>query len=287
MKEIDMIHTNSSRSDIGFFLSMLYHKPHVVHLREFGDLDYECYPLNPLWVHIYNIYSSRFICVSKAIQEHWVNKGIKRDKTTVIYNGINHERVSVSHDDSKCKNPMKIVMSGGVMKSKGQYLAIEALGELPSEVKHNVTLDFIGHYWDSYKAQLDDMIIRNKLQQQVQFLGARDDVLQLLKNYHVGLMCSRAEGFGRVTAEYMFAGLGVVASDSGANSELITNMIDGLLFYKDDSRSLSKAIEYYFYHREMLIKHANAARIKARRMFTAELYAERVCKIYQQIIDFA
>ena len=284
MEAIDIIHTNSSRSDVGFWLSMLYHKPHIVHLREFGDMDYEVYPLNPCWKHVYNRFSSRFICVSKAVQEHWISKGIRREKTCVVYNGINYERVLSSSDDSKYEIPLKMVIVGVVTISKGQYLAINAMRELSAEIKPNVTLDIIGSYWDRYKEQIEEAALKNGVQGQIRFLGQCDDVLQRIADYHIGLMCSRAEGFGRVTAEYMFARLGIIASNTGANPELITSGEEGLLFHYEDEVSLARAIEYYYANRDVLIKHSNAARLKAEKMFKAEMYADNVYNVYQQTV---
>ena len=40
MQEIDIIHTNTSSLDIGAILAQKYHKKHIVHLREFGDKDF-------------------------------------------------------------------------------------------------------------------------------------------------------------------------------------------------------------------------------------------------------
>ena len=89
---------------------------------------------------------------------------------------------------------------------------------------------------------------------QINFLGSINDVHERLGNYQIGLMCSRAEGFGRVTAEYMHAQLGVIASDSGANPELIQDGVNGLLFKSGDAKSLSECILRLYNNREFLIE---------------------------------
>ena len=52
-------------------------------------------------------------------------------------------------------------------------------------------------------------------------------------------VCSYGEAFGLTTIEAMLSGALVVASDSGANSELIQDKINGLLFKCDDCLELS------------------------------------------------
>ena len=74
-------------------------------------------------------------------------------------------------------------------------------------------------------------------------LGYREDVCSLLHEYDCGVMCSRSEGFGRVTAEYMMAGLPVIASDTGANPELVNEGQTGLFYRWGDTSDLAKKIE--------------------------------------------
>ena len=71
--------------------------------------------------------------------------------------------------------------------------------------------------------------VRHGIAGQINFLGPRTDVHSMLGNYQIGLMCSKSEGFGLVTAEYMHAKLGVIASNTGASPELIDNEITGLV----------------------------------------------------------
>jgi len=97
-------------------------------------------------------------------------------------------------------------------------------------------------------------------------------------------MCSRSEGFGRVTAEYMHAQLGIIASDSGANPELIEDGVTGLLFKSGDAKSLADCIIRFYNNRELLIQLSHAAREKARREYTQHKNAENIYKIYQEIL---
>ena len=62
---------------------------------------------------------------------------------------------------------------------------------------------------------------------------------QILQRSDVGLMLSTNEAFGRVTVEYMMQNLAVIASDTGANPEIITNGETGLLYELGDVESLA------------------------------------------------
>jgi len=283
IKDVDIIHTNSTRSDVGFFLSKIFHKPHVVHIREFGDNDYNCKPLNPFWKLYYNKFSHKFLCVSNAVMNHWIAKGIDPAKCELLYDGIAYDNILESSDESKFDKTLKIIMSGNVLPTKGQHLAIKAIGSLPPKIKEHISLDFIGWVTEAEETKLISLSKDVELINPVKFYGTRNDVLQLLKNYHVGLMCSKSEGFGLVTAEFMFAKLGIIASNTGASPELIEDNICGLNFEVGNYKSLAEKIQCYYFNRDLIVSHSTKAKKKALRLFKAQTNADGIYNTYIDI----
>ena len=88
------------------------------------------------------------------------------------------------------------------------------------------------------------------LEKNVRFLGYQKNFYEKLAGYDCGIMCSRSEGFGRVTVEYMMAGLPVLASDTGANAELIENGVTGLLYHFPDVENLKNELLYMLEHKK-------------------------------------
>lgn len=285
MYKIDLIHTNSARNDIGCFLNKKYGIPHVMHIREFADTDFGCISFRPNYISIYNRYTTRFISISNAVKHHWINKGIIESKITTIYNGIHYEDITVSTDKDKEKDDLRILIAGGVYPTKGQHLAVEAIGLLPKDVRDHFSLDIAGWSDLAYIQKMKEFASERGYISQIHFLGSIDDVHERIGNYQIGLMCSKAEGFGRVTAEYMHGRLGVIASDSGANPELIENKVTGMLFKSGDASSLAKCLMKLYNDRELLISISNAAQKKARQLYTQQKNAEYIYKLYQQVLD--
>lgn len=285
IKKVDIIHTNSARSDIGCFLRKKYHIPHICHIREFADMDFGCKPMNPFYISNLNNYTDKFIAISEAIEKHWLKKGIKCDKVSIIYNGINYSDITISNDSAKYNKMLKMVIVGGVVPTKGQHLVVEAISQLPASVKNTLSVDIIGWGIPEYIEEIKKLIKEHGLERNVRLLGARRDVHEILGGYQIGLMCSFSEGFGRTTAEYMHACLGVIASDSGANPELITDYKEGLLFKSQDAKSLSDCILTYYNDRELLVKCSKSGREKALKNYTASSNAENIYKLYQQVLD--
>lgn len=286
LSRVDLIHTNSARNDIGCYLNKKYGIPHVMHIREFSDLDFGCTTLNVGYIKMYNQYTTRFIAISKAIKKYWSeSKGIINNKITTIYNGINYNDISLSCDKCKKNKILKVVIVGGVYPTKGQHLLVDAICMLPIDIRQNILLDVIG--WGSPK-YIETMKIRAKANHwldNLHFLGSRNDVHSLLGNYDIGCMCSRSEGFGRATAEYMHAQLGVIASDSGACPELIENGVCGQLFENGNAQDLARCIERYYNDRDLLIQHSHEARKKALCQYTDEINAQNIYKLYEEILN--
>lgn len=281
MATVDIIHTNSARNDLGCELARKYSIPHIMHIREFGEEDFGCWTYRRNYGKFLNDYTDTFICISNAIKASWMQKGISSEKMSVIYNGVDEARINkidtVKHYLTK---ELRMVIVGGVCEAKGQIEAIRAMALLPKNVQANVYLDIIGWGNENYIKQIEREIESLGLRKNINLLGAKDDVGERLCNYQVGLMCSRAEGFGRVTVEYMHAGLGVIASKAGANEEIIENNVTGLLYTKGNAQELANKMREYFENRSILSRCAKKGREHAENNFTKSINAKNIYNIY-------
>lgn len=225
--------------------------PNICHIREFAELDFNCWTYRPHYVRYLAKNTDGFIAISEAVKRYWVMKGLPENRIQVIYNGVDDQKIiSVDHGKWVSDENIKMVIVGGVIPNKGQYQAIEALCMLPEDVRCHFTLDIIGGITETYKSKLQRPLKKCSIVGQVRFLGVCDDVYERLKDYHVGLMCSKAEGFGRVTVEYMHAGLVVIASDGGANPELIQDKITGFIYHREDVKTLTEKMMYIWAHKD-------------------------------------
>ena len=281
---IDLIHTNSARNSIGCRLSKKYNTPHVMHIREFADKDFNCVSFMPGYIRFFNKNTNAFVSISGAVMNHWNKKGIDKNKNHLIYDGVNYRDITVS-ERNKRSVQLKMVITGGVYPTKGQHLAVEAIGMLAPEIRDHVTLDIIGWYNNKYHQELNNYASSRGYGDKIRFLGAVDDVHQRLCNYDIGLMCSRSEGFGLVTAEYMHAGLGVIASNTGACPEIVEDKKTGLLFSSGDSDDLARCISLFYRDRVLLVDCAKNAKVKAQTCFTDEINSKKIRKMYSEVIN--
>ncbi len=275
MNMVDIIHANSSREDLGELLALKYNKPLVLHIREFGDKDYRCYSYRKNYIELMNITATRFVAISDSVKQHWVKKGLNEDKFTTIYNGI---------EDRKKEKKVRFVIAGSICETKGQESIIEALNNIKNKEKLNaIEVDIIGDGSNSYKNKLIEKIKRYGLIENVYFRGYQKDIISILNHYDCGLMCSKCEGFGRVTIEYMLAGIPVIASNTGANFELVNEKV-GFLFEQNDSLDLMNKMLWMLEHPDERKVMGENAQKYARENFNSQINAVNISGLYKDIM---
>jgi len=286
MSSIDLIHTNSIRNDVGCLLYKKYQIPHVMHIREFGQEDFGCVIHMPHYYHYLNKHSTMLLAVSKAVRMSAVSKGISSNKIRTLYDGVDFEGFNVKEKNCINDERLSMVMVGGVDEAKGQHIAVKALARLPEKIREKTYLDIIGWNDPAYLEYLNLLIYSLQLKDHVRLLGNRNDVGQLLSNYHIGLMCSKCEGFGRVTAEYLYAGLGVIAADTGASPELVHDGETGLIYRRDDPKDLADKIVRLYEHPELLGFFGLKAHSFAKLNLTSQLNYRKTMHIYRSILGY-
>lgn len=279
--EIDFVHTNVIRSQIGFIICKKYGIKHIVHLREFSDLDYNCKPLMKNYINYINKYSTQFIAISNVIKEHWIKKGLDESKIKVIYNGVD---IIEKTKKIFSKDKIKMVFCGQICETKGQIQVIEALKLLDEDLLKKIRIDFYGTGEEKYINNLKNYIEKYKLESIISFKGFDKNVREKLQEYDIGFICSKSEAFGRVTVEYMMSRVLVIASDSGANKELITNEVNGLIYeYNNISKlkeNIIKAIEILDNRKDIIDNAYNIANKK----YTSDMNSKEIYKVYKRLI---
>lgn len=142
--------------------------------------------------------------------------------------------------DPSCLN---VVVLGQLYRPKGQHYAIEALsrliGEFP-QVRLYLVGDHVIEEYRPYKAELEALIGRYGLAQQVRFTGWRKDALEIVSMMDIVIHPSLAEGFGRAVLESMALGKPVVASAVGGLREAIQDGRNGYLVVPGDVEAIAQ-----------------------------------------------
>ena len=138
---------------------------------------------------------------------------------------------------------------------------------------------------DGDERQLQDYAQRLEVADRVYFLGAREDVDDLLNGADIGILCSESEGFSNAIVEYMLKGLPVVCSDTGGNPEAITHGKTGFLYPVGDVDQLASAIESLVRSDELRSRLGNQAKFEAETRFSISAMVQNHELLYCKAIE--
>lgn len=276
----DLVYTNSSVVPIGAMVACVLRRPHVWHIREFGDLDHGLYP--DWGPHLYRRVISRsahIVAVSDAVRAH-VTPRVAESRVSVVYNGIaSHDVLAALEAEARlCRSgPYTFAIVGLIAPSKGQDLAIRAFARA-AQVVPDVRLVIAGDGQPSFIAECKRASVALGVASRVEFSGYVADPFRLFLSSDAALMCSRNEAMGRVTAEAMATGRPVIGVDSRGTSELIAEGRTGLLVQPTES-SLAEAMIRLASNREWSRELGEQAQREAGLRFAVEVYAARILEI--------
>ena len=147
----------------------------------------------------------------------------------------------------------------------------------------NITLEIVSIKKNLYKI-LTDKIKKYNLSNNFNFKGYQNNVNEVINKYDIAIMASKSEAFGRVTIEYMMANVAVIASDTGANIELINNKKNGLLYHYNDFQDLKNKIILLKNNKEFCRKIAQNG-CKNSKKYTSEINAKSIYKLYKEVLN--
>ncbi len=279
---IDIVHSNTNRQDIGAFIARKHNIKHVWHVREtqkaFNIIFYK-----KKCIQYMNQNTDAYIMISKIVQREWIKQGLLPNLSCVIYDGMDTENI-VKKNRKISDGNIKVVIIGRIEPNKGQLQIVQAIAHLPNEIKRKMRLDIIGDAYFDYRKVIEQVIEENGIQNQVRFLGFQSNLNERLSEYDIGVTCSKEEGFGRCTIEYMLAGLLTIASDTGANPELIEDGKNGILYKYNDTIHFSEKLKWVIEHDEESRNIAEKGYEDASSKYSRKKCADKVYELYQKLL---
>jgi len=191
-------------------------------------------------------------------------------------------RNSVTVDARKRRDlgdaPLRLVYAGRLAYEKGIDILLQALTQLKDE---NWTLDVFGVGSGKYVMPLVSMCEREFPDGRVHWLGHCDDVISAFANAHVAVVPSRGpEAFGLSIIEAFSQGTAVVSSDSGAQGEIITDGVNGLLVPSGDPDALAAAVRRLIDDIPLRRRISEAGRDSYLNRFSYDRFYNSILKIY-------
>ena len=224
----NLIYSNCSAENIGIFIAKALSVKHISHIREFMDLDLERHFIfGKKAKRNFIKRSDGVIYVTYAVANHVLMGQKLPPNHRVIYNGVQMPKTSFRERDISTQINFGIV--GLLDKGKGQDIAILYFNEIKSIYPKSI-LHIWGDREGTFKKDLHQLVERLDLLDRVVFHGFEKNTDIIYNDIHILLMCSKSEGFGRVTIEAMSRGIPVIGYRGGGTIELVKEGVNGFLF---------------------------------------------------------
>ena len=280
----DIIHSIVGPLDIGYVVAKKKGIPHVWHLQEYQDKDFNMRPFPSMKNYRKHLHESNnhVVCITKDIFKHFE---LDQQKDKVIYNGIFDER---KNNYKKEKKPYFLFV-GSLGKAKGVIPLLNAFAEYIRK-GGSCDLKFAAGWVEPYGTKLKNIIQKEGIGDKVQFLGYRDDVYELMSEAMALIVPSLCEGFGLITAEAMYNNCLVIGRNSGGtkeqfdNGKTLTGKEIALRFENDDQLAQllfeveQNGQQYYLEMIGRAFKTVNS-------LYTKRVFANNMLEYYKQILS--
>lgn len=294
-RSFDLVYANSQKAFvIGSLAAWLARKPLVWHLHDILTAQHFGARQRALVVWLANRLATAVIVNSAATADAFVEAGGDRGKVCVVYNGIELSSFE-ERDPDRCRRQLRdrlglapdAFLAGCFSRLafwKGQHVLLQAVSALTSV--HVVLVGGALFGEESYADELRKDAAALRMEERVHFLGFQADVADLLLGIDVAVHCSISpEPFGRVIIEAMAARRPVIASASGAATEIARDGVTALLVSPGDPAALSSAlVKLRDFSEEQGSTLTRTAYEDVRARFSLEAYADGIDSVIRRAV---
>mgnify|MGYP005834956871 CR=1 FL=1 len=230
----------------------------------------------------------RIIGISEFIRNQLVSLGIDRDKTAVVYNGVDTNRFAPDGEARERARKAYGIANGEVVVStmavlrpwKHPEIVIGAVARLAAE-RVPVRLLFAGD--GAMRPGLERLAGELGIGDRVIWLGHTAEPWDVFRASDVFAHASEGEAFGFVVAEALACGVPVVAARSGALPELVEDGRSGLLAKPNDASDFAAKIRVLAEDEALRNQYACAAVRRAGEMLDVETAVANTLDVYDSI----
>ena len=198
--------------------------------------------------------------------------------------------LSVEVPDRPARNPrdehvLRLLFFSRLDPIKGLPTLLQALALLRARSGMAVVLKIAGQGCGEYLSELQAMVKRLKISDNVRFVGflQGEAKSQVLAEADVFVLPSYHENFSLSTAEAMAAGLPVIVSDQVGLAEEISEAAAGIVVPIDSPAALADAIEKFGSVKYRQIAGENGRKL-VKQKFSKEQFGESLLQVYKNVL---
>lgn len=224
---------------------------------------------------------ARYVAVCDAAAEELKAAGVGAGRIEVIPSGVDFDRWEPSRNARPSlagKRPRIVMMVAHQSPIKGHSVLLKAIPLVLREVP-DARFRLVGRGTEALRAEADALGVNGQLE----LLGDRTDVPELLTEAHLFVMPSLQEGIGTALIEAQAGLVPVVASRVGGLPQVVDDGRTGTLLPPGDERALAAAIAASLQDPERTRREAAAGFERVSGMFSIDSVVDRLERLYQSL----
>jgi glycosyltransferase involved in cell wall biosynthesis len=229
---------------------------------------------------IINRYSSKVLTVSESVKKHWL-KYIEVKKIERIYNGIIFSKTDSLVERERDQDDFVITSVARIIPYKGHSYLIDIANELikkSTKFKFLILGDTLSSYV-SYEKSMKQKVKDLGLENQIKFLGFREDVSSIFKQSDLFIHPAISpDPLPTVLFESLYNELPSVATNLGGAIEILDNGNNGLLIPYNDPKKAANLIYEYCTNTKLQKKHLENSKKNFKINFSSELFNKNILK---------
>ncbi|MGM8215072.1 glycosyltransferase [Bacillaceae bacterium W0354] len=289
---VNLIHTHGARAN--FFIATLISKLNitwVTTVHSDPSLDFmktglkgKLFTKLNLWAYSKIDY---FFAVSEPFKQNLISIGIEENKISTILNGIDFdtkEETNLTREDLQiAEDDFVITIVARLHPIKGHRELLRATSQVIEQHEDlNIKLFLVGD--GKEKQTLEELTDVLKMNQNVKFLGYRDDVPAIYRLSNVAILTSYSESFPLALLEAAKEKLPLIATDVGGIANLVQK--HGWLIQPKSVEEIEKALhDVITEHKKGTLKDIGTKQYEyAKENFSVNKLAENMKKSYLQLV---
>lgn len=227
---------------------------------------------------------------SEAVLNELRKENVPEEKLGLIYNGIDlssfvkkstRKELLPAHNIDN--DTLVFVIVANLIYYKGHANLLRALGLVREQLPKDWALLCVGRD-DGIGDELMIHARENHIFRNVRWLGPRSDTTQLLMAADIGILCSDQEGFSNSILEGMAAGLPMVVTDVGGNTEAVIDGETGFVIPPQNPERLAGAILKLIEDPALCRRMGESGRERVKSRFSIEASARAYERFYTGLI---
>lgn len=291
-KKIDIVYSNCIRAVLTIGLAArLTRTPNLLYVK--GELDNKF--LDPVSFFLSN--KILFFCNSNKHDKYPRLIKFLNKKIGILKIGLDPDTIETVENSNKKKlknelsinaDNINIIILGQLYPLKGVHILLKAVARIIEQfpqIRLYIVGDQVIDEYREYKATLDGIIKKHKMEKNIIFTGWRKDAHEILSCMDILVHPSFSEGFGRAVLEAMAFGKPVIASRVGGLREIIEDGENGFLIEVGNDKMIADRISILIRDETLRVKFQRNAQ---KTVFSEYLIQDKICEletIFQEMVQ--